>query len=475
MPHARFVKASSTVIRLLGQSILYVLLMVSLSACEYVRPTLNAPLAHWDPQYGYRMPNLTTPEQGNSDSLLVLAAFSGGGTRASTLAFGALRELSRQPITWEGKQKRLLDELDVIYALSGGTFTGAYYALFGERIFHDFEYRFLRKDWESELRSRIFRSPSNWFRLWSPYFGRTHIMAELLDEALFEGKTYGDLLRQKTRPGILIHASDMATLSRFEFLQAQFDAMCSDLNQLPVAYASAASAALPLVLSPITLKNYAGQCGYEPPAWLLEAKKSTRAIQRQRAQELLSYLDAEKRPNVHLLDGGLSDNMALRGIVEGVGVSGGLENIAKNAGIKNIKKLVIISVNAETAPDVKEYRSDHIPVLSRAFSSLVDIPINRYSTDTLLLMRFAVQMWRNELRNRLPGAESVFAQDAEIYFVDVSLNAVEDQTEREYLMKIPTTLHLTDHQIDRLLLAATRLIRNDPEFQRLMQELEASP
>lgn len=475
MPHARFVKASSTVIRLLGQSILYVLLMVSLSACEYVRPTLNAPLAHWDPQYGYRMPNLTTPEQGNSDSLLVLAAFSGGGTRASTLAFGALRELSRQPITWEGKQKRLLDELDVIYALSGGTFTGAYYALFGERIFHDFEYRFLRKDWESELRSRIFRSPSNWFRLWSPYFGRTHIMAELLDEALFEGKTYGDLLRQKTRPGILIHASDMATLSRFEFLQAQFDAMCSDLHQLPVAYASAASAALPLVLSPITLKNYAGQCGYEPPAWLLEAKKSTRAIQRQRAQELLSYLDAEKRPNVHLLDGGLSDNMALRGIVEGVGVSGGLENIAKNAGIKNIKKLVIISVNAETAPDVKEYRSDHIPVLSRAFSSLVDIPINRYSTDTLLLMRFAVQMWRNELRNRLPGAENVFAQDAEIYFVDVSLNAVEDQTEREYLMKIPTTLHLTDHQIDRLLLAATRLIRNDPEFQRLMQELEASP
>lgn len=475
MPHARFVKASSTVIRLLGQSILYVLLMVSLSACEYVRPTLNAPLTHWDPQYGYRMPNLTTPEQGNSDSLLVLAAFSGGGTRASTLAFGALRELSRQPITWEGKQKRLLDELDVIYALSGGTFTGAYYALFGERIFHDFEYRFLRKDWESELRSRIFRSPSNWFRLWSPYFGRTHIMAELLDEALFEGKTYGDLLRQKTRPGILIHASDMATLSRFEFLQAQFDAMCSDLNQLPVAYASAASAALPLVLSPITLKNYAGQCGYEPPAWLLEAKKSTRAIQRQRAQELLSYLDAEKRPNVHLLDGGLSDNMALRGIVEGVGVSGGLENIAKNAGIKNIKKLVIISVNAETAPDVKEYRSDHIPVLSRAFSSLVDIPINRYSTDTLLLMRFAVQMWRNELRNRLPGAENVFAQDAEIYFVDVSLNAVEDQTEREYLMKIPTTLHLTDHQIDRLLLAATRLIRNDPEFQRLMQELEASP
>jgi NTE family protein len=475
MPHALLVEATPTVIRLVGRSILCVLLMVSLSACEYVRPTLNAPLTQWDPQYGYRMPNLTTPEQGNSDSLLIVAAFSGGGTRASTLAFGALRELARQPITWEGNQKRLLDELDVIYALSGGTFTGAYYALFGERIFHDFEYRFLRKDWESELRARIFRSPSNWFRLWSPYFGRTHIMAELLDEALFEGKTYGDLLRQKTRPGILIHASDMATLSRFEFLQTQFDAMCSDLNQLPVAYASAASAALPLVLSPITVKNYAGQCGYEPPPWLLDAKRSSRPIQRQRAQELLSYLDAEKRPHIHLLDGGLSDNMALRGIVEGVGVSGGLENVLKRAGVKNVQKLVIISVNAETAPDVKEYRSDHIPVLSRAFSSLVDIPINRYSTDTLLLMRFAVQLWRNELRNRTPDAETAFTKDAEIYFVDVSLNAVEDLAERESLMKIPTTLYLTDEQIDRLIMAATRLIRNDPEFQRLMKDLEAAP
>ena len=39
-------------------------------------------------------------------------------------------------------------------------------------------------------------------------------------------------------------------------------------------------------------------------------------------------------------------------------------------------------------------------------------------------------------------------------------------------MKIPRTLYLTDQQIDRLLLAATRLIRSDPEFQRLMRDLE---
>lgn len=167
--------------------------LLTLSSCEYVRPTLNAPLKQWEPTGGYRFSNLVHGGEDNSDSLLIFATFSGGGTRASTLAFGALRELARQQIIWEGKAKRLLDEVDTISALSGGTFTAGYYALNGDLIFHDFEARFLRKDWEVELKARILRSPSNWFRLWSPYFGRTHIMAELLDEALFEGKTYGDL------------------------------------------------------------------------------------------------------------------------------------------------------------------------------------------------------------------------------------------------------------------------------------------
>jgi NTE family protein len=449
--------------------------ITTFTGCEYVRPTLNAPLKQWNPTAGYRWSNLLPPEEGNSDSLFIVASFSGGGTRASTLAFGVLRELARHQITWEHKRKRLLDELDHINALSGGTFTGGYYALFGDRIFHDFEPRFLRKDWESEIKARVFRSPSNWIRLWSPYYGRAHIMSDLLDEALFEGKTYGDLIKQRTRPSLIIHASGMATLSRFEFSQAQFDLICSDLSHLPIARASAASAALPLVLSPITLKSYAGECGYQPPEWLMLAGRSDKQAQRQRAKEMLSYLDVQKRPYIHLLDGGLSDNVALRGILEASIVRGGIHNLVKSSGIGKIQKLVILSVNAETSPDVRDYRSDEVPVFSRAFSALVDIPINRYSMDTLLLLRFAVETWRTDLRAKPPMENSAFGPDADIYFIDVSFSAVEDVAEQEYLMKIPTTLYLTDEQIDRLVLAASRLIRNDPEFQRLMVDLHGSP
>ena len=282
--------------RTIGFGALLLILLTILPGCEYVRPTLNAPLKQWEPTGGYRLMNLAPGGEDNSDSLLIFATFSGGGSRASTLSFGVLRELARQQIIWEGKNKRLLDELDVLSALSGGTFTAAYYALYGDQIFHDFEHRFLRKDWEAELRSRILHSPGNWIRLWSPYFGRTHIMAELLDEALFEGHTYGDLLRRRQRPGLIIHATDMATLSRFEFNQAQFDWICSDLSQLPIARASASSAALPLVLSPISFKNYAGGCGFEVPKQAVEAALKRGGAAEQRAKEYFPILIRRSGP-----------------------------------------------------------------------------------------------------------------------------------------------------------------------------------
>lgn len=279
-----------------------IVLLVRTVDWEFARPTMNAPLPKWHPEYGYRFANLPPTVDRNSDSLFIIASFSGGGARASALSYGVLKELAKTPIVWEGYRKRLIDEVTMINALSGGSFTAAYYALYHDRIFRDFESRFLRKDWESELRARILRSPSNWIRLWSPYFGRAHIFAELLDEALFDGATFNDLASSDQRPIVILHASDMATVSRFEFNQRQFDLICSDLSQLHLSVATASSSALPMVLSPISLKNYAGQCGFDPPRYLLEDNRNPNG--RTRRNELRSYLDSEARPYIHLLDGG---------------------------------------------------------------------------------------------------------------------------------------------------------------------------
>jgi len=452
-----------------GVRLLILLLGLTLG-CEFVRPTMNAPLPEWDPAYGYRFANLPAVVGGNTDSLFIVASFSGGGARASALSYGVLRELARTPIVWEGYRKRLVDELTIINALSGGSFTAAYYALFHDRIFHDFEYRFLRKDWESELRARILRSPANWFRLASPYFGRAHILAELLDEALFDGATFNDLVSSDQRPILFIHASDMATVSRFEFNQRQFDLICSDLNKLPLSVATASSSALPLVLSPISLKNYAGQCGFNPPVYLTTEKRT--AWSRKRRNELRSYLDAKKRPYIHLLDGGLADNIGMRSVLELSALVGDLESSFEVLGVKKIKKLVYLMVSAETDPDVNQYKLDEIPSLTRVLNTLLDIPVNRYSDDTFELMNQIVTEWRLQLRKRGKTNGGVFTADADIYFINVSFSELEDLEEQARLMSIPTNLSLTDSQLDQLLLAASKLLRNDKDFQRLLRDLE---
>lgn len=128
-------------------------------------------------------------------------------------------------------------------------------------------------------------------------------------------------------------------------------------------------------------------------------------------------------------------------------------------------------MSAETTPDPHQYTLNEIPGLMRVSRALVDIPINRYSTDTAELMRQAVAQWQRELRQRPPGTDSIFAPDADVYFINASLTEIADPDEQARLMNIPTNLALTDDELDHLLLAATKLLRNDKEYQRLLHDL----
>ena len=74
-----------------------------------------------------------------SDELLLILTFSGGGTRAAAFAYGVLQTLAETDIIIDGQKPRLLDEVDGISSVSGGSFTAAYYGLFKDRIFEDLE------------------------------------------------------------------------------------------------------------------------------------------------------------------------------------------------------------------------------------------------------------------------------------------------------------------------------------------------
>src|SRR5947208_7399660 len=115
-------------------------LTLMLGGCGSWHYTVNAPLEQHDPARGYRFATLERGD--NSDELFIVLTFSGGGLRASALAYAVLERLAAERILWQGKEKRLLDEVDVINGVSGGSMTAAYYALHGDGLFRDFESRF---------------------------------------------------------------------------------------------------------------------------------------------------------------------------------------------------------------------------------------------------------------------------------------------------------------------------------------------
>src|SRR5262249_22809839 len=177
---------------------------------------VNVPIDRVEPNAGYRIAKLLGRDRGpaNNPDALVLLAFSGGGTRAAALSYGVLEELRRTPIVVNGHQHSLLDEVDAIAGVSGGSFTALAYALYGDRLFDEYPQRFLKRDVQGELIRRIL-SPASWPRLASDRYGRSEIAADYYDEILFEGATFSDLISRGT-PIAVVTGTDLSTGARFE-------------------------------------------------------------------------------------------------------------------------------------------------------------------------------------------------------------------------------------------------------------------
>jgi hypothetical protein len=210
---------------------LWVLVSLLLLGGCATRP-INPPITQTDPSAGYRFETRQARDR-NKENLVILA-FSGGGTRAATFSYGVLEFLRRTEVVGpQGNKVRLLDAVDVITGVSGGSFTALAYGLYGDKLFDDYEERFLKRDVQGEIVARTL-SPANWGKLGTTGWGRSELAAELYDEILFNGATFGDLDRGQG-PLILASATDISTGSRFVFSQRIFDVVCSDLNAVPLS------------------------------------------------------------------------------------------------------------------------------------------------------------------------------------------------------------------------------------------------
>jgi len=451
------------------------LLMVTLLITDCAHYPVNSDLKQIDPNCGYRAKFMGV--QGNSPNILFYLTFSGGGTRATSLSYGVLEELRKTEVVIDGKKRRLLDEVDVISSVSGGSFTAGYYGLFGERIFQDFESKVLKKNIQGALTSRTFLNPINWVRLSFATFDRSDLAAEYYDKYIFEGGTFGDIVARKG-PLILINATDMITGTRATFIQELFDLICSDLSRFPVARAVAASSAVPVLLSPITLHNYAGTCGYKPPKITDDVLKEHDVSKRQfhLLDDIKPYLDVKKTPYIHLVDGGIADNLGLRAVLDRVHALGDFWTTLKRSKAENVHKVVFLVVNAETEVDHVWTLSDKPPPFSAMLQSYVSIAITRYNFETVMLLRESFNRWTDEVQKNRCGNSPIYTEpgacgDINFYLIEVKFDALSDETERSYFKRLPTSFSLKPEQVDKLREVAHRIMAESPEFQRLLKDL----
>jgi NTE family protein len=408
---------------------------------------------------------------GDND-LMVALFFSGGGTRAASLSYGVLKELAATRIQAPTGSYRLIDKVRTISAVSGGSFTAAYYCLYHDRIFSEFEDGFLKRNITAALLEETL-DPLHWPKLFSPYYGRSDLAADFYDRTLFHGATFGDLGPDGGRPRLILNATDMANGEQFPFVAEHFALIGSDLGSYRISRAIAAASAFPLLLSPITLKNYRGEAGVVDPDLLPREAPyddSRRNLLVQNA--FRSYGDYRTNAYIHLVDGGTSDNLGLEALVDADQQFGGMEKLIEqtlHAGPP--RRFVLIVVNASVHHSLRWSRTAAVPGVAHELWRLADEFGEHTDAEFLDLLRIALDRWKTETAARLksPGVQP------EYYLISVGFDQLHGIADGSFFDSLPTNFHLSGSTVDRVVGAGENLLRDSSEYQRLLRDMGGAP
>jgi NTE family protein len=354
-------KSRSRTARVSAHIIIWVLLMFAVIGGCTILP------GHWRPGWNEQWPpGQPVPETAGSwnlskyekeDGRFVALAISGGGSRAANFGAAVMLEL---------QQRDLLEQVDVISGVSGGTLPAVYYGLgdragaFTEPAVRDA----LGYDFQASWIRRWFL-PQNIFRYWFSDFTRSDIMVQVFNNQLYHEATFADLL---PHPKILLNATVHNDNMRFTFTDDRFAGLHSVLAKYRVANAVNASSAFPGAFQDVTLQWY-----MEPPQYL------------------------------HLYDGGPIDNLGVQAVVEYLNrniLGTSLDGLFP-------KGCVIIVIDATPASEHPEL------YFGQSSRSFVDYFVDTNALDAMdamlmesrrsLLKNMGIPVWRQdqEMRGRL--------------------------------------------------------------------------
>jgi len=427
---------------------------------------------------GYRFATLAASDQ--FPDLFVMVAMSGGGKRSAAFAYGALKGMRQVTIPGDTGNRTLLQAVDEISGVSGGSFTAAYYGLYRDRAFDQYEKDFLYLDTNSNIYG-IYLLPWHWGWLVNPSTGTNDYMARAYDETMFHGATFKDLI-PLGRPLIAIGATDISYGNPFIFTQETFDLICSDLSEFPIARAVAASNGFPGLFSPVTLTSHTADCGGRRPGWERRIGESERNDPLSRlgmqANVLDQYLDPDRTSYLHLADGGVSDNLAMR-------VTGGMmQNLAQSPkaltarGADRIRRVLVLSIDGEGAQDTSVAKRKSVGGLFSLLGLVSGGQIDHYNFETLNAvtgqLRDAVQALRTARCARGPMIDGTPCGDVQAELIHISLAGMPNSPEKAALLAIPTGLTLQPHDVDLLVAAGETAITTSGPLRRFINNYPPS-
>jgi NTE family protein len=427
---------------------------------------------------------------------LVLVAISGGGSRAAALGWAVLREFSSFRYSINGQLRSLIDDVAVVSSVSGGSVIAAYFALYGPDTLERFGPDFLAPDNMRTLGLDAL-NPITWTNLAITGSSRIDVVEELFDKQLFNQRTFVDL-NQPGKPYLILNATDMASGEVFAFTPKRFDDICSDLDKQSISVAVAASAAVPIVLSPVALQNHsATHCQDRPtPQWIttklegsfapyvnLEEFKLARYANDLRHGEK-SFRNIEY---LYLLDGGLADNLAIHGLLETISspyaapiIAGGNSDPISRHSILDaistgaVTKLVVIVINARADPANAIYQTSSRPGIVGMIESVTSVPID--STTSSVSSQMDVLLAQLNAAGG-GGAGDPRFEGLKVYGVQIDFDQlrVSDENQRELRTKaksIPTLWTITKENREVLESVGMMLLHQHPCFQRLLMDMD---
>jgi NTE family protein len=444
------------------------------SGCSVHNIPINEPV---NQQNAGLVPEQQEPAAAYADEFLITLAFSGGGTRAAAYSFGVLRGLDRFQIPTEQGLAPMLDRVDFVSGVSGGSITAAYFGLKKRATLADFRERFLLKSVESDALSTSF-TPGNLVRGLSGGVNDATHLPRWLSQNLFDGATFA-AFRAQQRPRVWINAADIYNRTPFVFGRTAFSVMCSDLNSYPIADAVAASAAVPIAFAPIVIESYAGKCNAQLPDWAVRARTNPNAppLLKSFANALASYHNGSVR-YVKLLDGGLVDNFGLSGFtIARLSASTPYEPLTPHQAVK-VKRALFLVVDAGRGLSGDWVNTLEGPrgvdLVTAAADTAIDASVRASYTafeQTMEDWRQQIVRWRCGLsaaQRAQYGAPARWnCRDMQFFIGRLGFDQLGGQREAD-LNKVKTSLQLPQDQVDEVINAGDETVTNNDLVRRFL-------